>query len=417
MSTAFSQSPFGHQPPAPTVPAKRPRDVRLDFFRGLGMFIIFIAHVPTNSWAQVIPARFGFSDATEIFVFCSGMASAVAFGKLFDDRGVIAGLSRVAFRCWQVYWAHIAVFMVCAAVYVAADDLLANGGHYVRNQGLWPFFSETPSHLLGLLTLTYVPGLFNILPMYLVILALLPLVVLVERHFGRMAVAAFILGVYAIGTTGAISLPEQPGTSGIWFFNPFAWQLVFFTGFAFMRGWLPVPPVDRRLMIAAATVLVVLVPFAYVPLVDNVEFFRDGNRALWPLIDKTHFRPLRLVHFLSFAYLVWVLAGEGGRHLSGPYVRICCKVGQQALGVFMAGIVLSQVAGIVLDQTGRGLLATSLVNLAGCTLLVAVAYTAAYFKSQPWVAAKPIPQPRPPRERSEPLASPSAAAMTGGPAE
>ena len=62
----------------------RPRDPRLDFFRGLGMFIIFIAHLPWNSWALYIPARFGFSDATEIFVFCSGMASAIAFGRIFD---------------------------------------------------------------------------------------------------------------------------------------------------------------------------------------------------------------------------------------------------------------------------------------------------------------------------------------------
>ncbi len=412
MSTASSQPAAS---PMPALPAKRPRDIRLDFFRGLGMFIIFIAHVPTNWWAHWIPARFGFSDATEVFVFCSGMASAIAFGKLFDDRGVVAGLSRIAFRCWQVYWAHIGVFMVCAAVYVAADQMLANGGHYVRTMGLWPFFSDAPPHLLGLLTLTYVPPLFNILPMYLVILALLPAVVLVERHFGRLAVAAFILSVYAIGTTGAISLPEAPGTTGIWYFNPFAWQLIFYTGFAFMRGWLPAPPVDRRQMIAAASVLVVLMPFAFVPLVDNVDILRHGNHALWPLIDKTTFRPLRLLHFLSFAYLVWVLAGEGGRHLKGPFVAMCCKVGQQALGVFMAGIVLSQIAGIILDQTGRGLVSTSLINIVGCALLIATAYTAAYFKGQPWVAAKPAHQPRAVRERTE-QQSPSSHALPG-PAE
>ena len=73
-------------PYGPTVhhAARRPRDPRLDFFRGVGMFIILIAHITDNPWTLWIPARFGFSDATEIFVFCSGMASALAFGALFS---------------------------------------------------------------------------------------------------------------------------------------------------------------------------------------------------------------------------------------------------------------------------------------------------------------------------------------------
>ena len=63
------------------------RDPRLDFFRGIGMFIILIAHITDNPWTLWIPARFGFSDATEMFVFCSGMASALAFGVVFRRAG------------------------------------------------------------------------------------------------------------------------------------------------------------------------------------------------------------------------------------------------------------------------------------------------------------------------------------------
>jgi hypothetical protein len=75
----------------PLKPAKRPRDVRLDVFRGLCLVIIYVAHIWDNPWASFIPARFGFSDATEIFVFCSGMASAVAFGGTFAKRGFWIG--------------------------------------------------------------------------------------------------------------------------------------------------------------------------------------------------------------------------------------------------------------------------------------------------------------------------------------
>ena len=53
-----------------SVPVSTVRDPRLDFYRGIAMFIILLAHTPGNWWTLWIPARFGFSDATEIFVFC-----------------------------------------------------------------------------------------------------------------------------------------------------------------------------------------------------------------------------------------------------------------------------------------------------------------------------------------------------------
>ncbi|NNE52631.1 MAG: succinyl transferase OpgC, partial [Sulfitobacter sp.] len=71
--------------------ATRVRDLRLDFFRGIAMFIILIAHTPGNFLTSWIPARWGFSDATEIFVFCSGMASAIAFGGAFQRAGWLLG--------------------------------------------------------------------------------------------------------------------------------------------------------------------------------------------------------------------------------------------------------------------------------------------------------------------------------------
>jgi hypothetical protein len=78
------------------------RDPRLDVFRGLAMFIIFIAHLPGNPWNAYIPARFGPSDATEMFVFCSGFASAIAFGGTFNRDGFGVGTLRVLHRCWQI---------------------------------------------------------------------------------------------------------------------------------------------------------------------------------------------------------------------------------------------------------------------------------------------------------------------------
>lgn len=369
------------------VAAKRRRDIRLDFFRGMGMFIIFIAHLPYNGLREFIPARFGFSDATEIFVFCSGMASAIAFGRLFEERGFGIGTARIAYRCWQVYWAHLSVFFLVTATMVAIDRWLGTGGEYVHGINVNHILEDnTGANLVGLFTLTYVPNLFDILPMYLVILAMVPLVMAL-RKLGRVYVFAAVAIVWLFATTGLLNLPAEPWSDRVWFFNPFAWQLVFFTGFSFVRGWLPAPPVDRRAMIAAAVFLVATIPLAHSWALANFELFASIRHFLEPFLTKTGFGILRFVHFLCLAYLAYSLAGPGGENLraiKGPFVKIVCKVGQQALGVYLAGQFLAMLGGVYLNELGHTFFNAAFVNVVGFAALIGVAYTVSYFKAAPW---------------------------------
>jgi hypothetical protein len=148
--------------PLPPTAAKTPRDPRLDFFRGMAMFIILLAHTPGNTWTLWIPARFGFSDATEIFVFCSGMASSLAFGAVYVKRGWLMGTARVVFRVWQVYWAHIGVFLATATMLFAIDHfgIGLEGKRYITQPYVVPLFTKTGEALVGLFSLTYVTGLY-----------------------------------------------------------------------------------------------------------------------------------------------------------------------------------------------------------------------------------------------------------------
>ena len=115
------------------------RDPRLDFYRGIAMFIILIAHIPNNTWTNWIPARFGYSDATEIFVFCSGMASAIAFGGSFASKGWWIGTARVAYRVWQVYWAHICLFFFVLMTMAALDSYGSFDKLYINSLNLQHF--------------------------------------------------------------------------------------------------------------------------------------------------------------------------------------------------------------------------------------------------------------------------------------
>lgn len=383
-----------HSTSAPTAP--RPRDPRLDFFRGIGMFIIFIAHLPANSWTLWIPARFGFSDATEMFVFCSGMASAIAFGKVFDQSGWLMGAARVSHRVWQVYWAHICQFLVIAAGLVAVQTsgvLTRCCGlteDYVNSLNLWHFFEKAGETLPGLLTLTYVPNYFDILPMYIVILVLLPVIMALSR-LGRWPVFAFMGALWLGANLKLLGLPAEPWSDRVWFFNPFAWQLLFFTGFAYMRGWIPAPPVRHGLILAALAVVLFTVPFAWFRVYGAFPVLLEVRNAIEPLWAKTEFGFLRYVHFLALAYLAWVAVGAGGRFLVvdnawGAVVRVIQKVGQQSLAVFLASLVVAQAVGILRDMVwGRGdMLIEFLANAGGFAVLIAVAYVVSWYKKEPW---------------------------------
>src|SRR6478735_833237 len=96
--------------------APKVRDIRLDVFRGLALLLIAVTHMGGNWLAELLPSHFGFSSGTEMFVFCSGIASGLAFGPLFVQRGFGLGLVRVGHRIWQIYWAHIATFVAVLAM-------------------------------------------------------------------------------------------------------------------------------------------------------------------------------------------------------------------------------------------------------------------------------------------------------------
>ena len=346
---------------------KKARDLRLDFFRGLAMFIILLAHTPGNPWTLWIPARFGFSDATEIFVFCSGMASALAFGTVYLNRSWWLGSARIVFRIWQVYWAHVGVFLVIAGMMVVLHNtgLGTPDKDYTRWFPIGGLFTRTEETLVGLFTLTYIPGLFDILPMYLVILAMVPVLMGIYAAAGRTGVFVFMgvvwlmanLGGYARIMAGAeemtalqsvvaglgqnflwMNLPGIPWLeNATWFFSPFAWQLVFFTGFCFGMGWIPAPPVTRSLVILAIVVVVATLPFAWHKMYQYLTGFIPENavsRWLWdaretiePLRWKTWIGGWRYLHFLAVGYLAWAAVGPGGIRLTTGWDVIRRSVG------------------------------------------------------------------------------------------
>ena len=379
----------------PVAITTRQRDLRLDFFRGIAMFIILIAHIQSDWLALWIPARFGFSDATEMFVFCSGMASAIAFGRVFREQGLLIGTSRVLFRMWQVYWAHIGLFITVAVTTVWLTNLHVTDTDYTGMLNLYRFFGAPLLHLPALLTLTYVPNYFDILPMYIAVLAMMPLVVALSRiHLALVAV--LVIGLWLGANITGLDFPAEPNSNRPWFFNPFGWQLVFFTGFAFMSGWLKAPPIDRRLVWLALAIVVISIPFAYFRVINVVPDIQAWRKANDVLINKTNFGILRYIHFLALAYLAVAVVGPKGARISaGPanptlasiwtrVLPVITTVGQQSLAVFVFSMFYAVLLTALFDYVGRNNFSMIWVNILGAVGIALVAYIAQWFKAKPW---------------------------------
>ena len=401
-----------HSATSAVAATPRVRDIRLDFFRGIAMFIILFAHTPGNFFTSWIPARWGFSDATEMFVFCSGMASAIAFGATFDRAGILLGSARIAYRIWQIYWAHIGLFFATAALMVYFTDLNITGRNYWGNLNLWMLFVESenwenPNILFSVMTLQWVPNLFDILPMYMVVLAMMPfyyalakvrfeLVVLVSLTLWFFAQRDFVefFGLPYFNFTAEPWLGDD-NWQRRWFLNPFGWQLAFFTGFAFMRGWLPKPPVNIWLILLATAIVLGNIPLSNIGVREfGFEWAREwrSNNSQW--FSKGDFGLLRYVQFLSLDYLAWVIAGDKGNRIGAgaslvgriwaPFLAIFLKVGQQSLAVFVVSIIVGRTNGFILDIVDRATWTVVAVNLFGMFLLVLTAYGAGWFKTSPW---------------------------------
>ena len=351
------------------APAKKPRDVRLDFFRGLSLVAIFTAHVPGDWLAEIIWARFGLSDAAHVFVFISGYAAAMAFGGTFLRDGFGLGTARIAWRCAQLYSVNAALFVVGAAMCALAAT---RGVDYAAYLGIGDFFADPGRTLVGLLTLHYVPTYFDILPLYMLVLACVPLVMLLARLHPGLVIA---LSVALWSFVQATGFNFDSGTSAGrgWGFNPLAWQLLFFTGFALSRGWIEAPAPNRGLLAACLAYLlfglVAIHPAVY-PLSPALV---DLHAWAYSHAHKPNLDLRQYAHFLALAYVaLWAVRG---RHemLSSGLAWPLVQIGRQALPVFFAGMALAHVGGIMFAAFGDGFAMQVAVNIAGIGALYAIA--------------------------------------------
>src|SRR5258708_25919242 len=152
-----------------SLPKPGDRDLRLDLFRGLALWLICLDHIPSNIVNWVTIRNYGFSDATEIFVFISGYTAAFVYGRAMREQGTLVAGARILKRAWQVYVAHIFLF----AIYTAEISYVAHSFEnplYHEEMGIFDFLQQPDITLAQAMLLKFKPANMDVLPLYIVLL-------------------------------------------------------------------------------------------------------------------------------------------------------------------------------------------------------------------------------------------------------
>jgi hypothetical protein len=346
--------------------AESRRDRRVDVLRGFALIMIFIDHVPSDWLGSITLRSFGFCDAAEIFVLLAGFASMSAYGKCFERDGTRSGLRRVCLRCGRLW-----LFQVGLVIATLALRRVWLGYYGVSEPGTESFLYAGFSDIARAVTLRALPPGLDILPLYIVLLAVFPFGYAAARRLGPYPALAASAGLWAAANLlpGLNLVNSADGTP--WHFNPFAWQFLFAIGAVLAiamqtaGGSLP----RRRWVVAAC--------LAYLgwALLQAAPWTAFGlpDLGIWrlPTPDKTALAPVRLLDVLALAYLAL-----SSRRLTAlvrrPAFAAVEACGKHSLEVFSLGTLLSLAGQLAMQTFGTGLAMQISVNVLGIGISLAL---------------------------------------------
>jgi hypothetical protein len=363
--------------------ARGTRDLRLDFFRGLSLFFIFIDHIPENLLSYFTLHSIAFCDAAEVFIFISGYTAALVYGQSLKRSGGLLAVAQIYRRVWQLYVAHVFLFVIFTAE-VSYTLIAVQSPMYAEELGVGDFLNEPHIAVIRALLLDFQPPFLDILPLYIVLLATFP-IVLLALEAGWVLPCLVSVVLYTLTLKRGWALHTYPDNHA-WFFNPLAWQLLFVIGATFghaRAGGAPRRQLPRWLTRIAVLVAAV---FAMISLSWTAHWIFDPFPALflklyYQTLDKTNLAPLRLLSFLALAGATLHFVRLDSRFLATAAARPIILCGQNSLYVFCLGIVLSVLGHFILSDIDAGVGMQIAVNLVGMALMIGTAALMQWFKT------------------------------------
>ncbi len=383
----------------------RGRDLRLDLFRGLANWVIFIAHIPNNVVAFFLlgTGRYGFSDGADMFVFISGYTVAFVYARMMVERGMVITATRIIRRTWQIYVAHVFLFVVYL-VEIGYFGQKFGEAEYAASFNVKIFLDRPAEVLYEGLILKFKPVNMDVLPLYIVLMLASSILVWGLLRARNLTLLASIALYFAARLFGW-NLPSYPEGNS-WYFNPFAWQILYVSG-----AWLAVGGAAASMAFIRSRALLVFgvayLLFAFVMAMagrhpEIAELFPPWLVGVFNPNDKTNLAPYRFVHFIVIAAFVIRFLPRDWPGLEWRLFKPAILCGQQSLEVFCVGTFLSFAAHFVLVEVSDAIWMQILVSVVGVTLLTLLAWYRSWTKrvdkaprqtASPCAARKEVEQP------------------------
>jgi hypothetical protein len=383
-----------------TLPEKG-RDLRLDLFRGIANWAIFLDHIPDNVVNWITTRNYGFSDAADLFVFISGYTASFVYARMMLERGFIVGATRLTKRVWQLYVAHIILFVI----YIASISYLAlrfGDSEMINEFNVAGLVDNATETLRQGLFLRFKPLNLDVLPLYIVLMGLFPPVL---WFMLRKPDLTMVLSIILWLTARHFSLNLSAYPAGQWYFNPYCWQVLFVFGAwcamggARRSGWLINSPITLWLCLGYLAFALVMTMAGRFPTLGGM--FPEWLFSTFNPNDKTNLAPYRFIHFAVIVILVIRFVPKDWPGLEWKIFDPVIVCGQQSLAVFCVGVFLSFVGHFELSMSSGSLFAQLFVSIAGIAIMTTVAYYISWSKRQD----KPL---KPPP--AKPAATPAAKA-------
>jgi hypothetical protein len=366
--------------PAISLPASGERELRLDLFRGLALWLIFIDHLPPNLLTWFTIRNYGFSDATEIFIFISGYTAAFVYGRAMLESGVVVATARILRRVWQIYVAHVFLFTIFLAEisYVATSF---ENPLYSEEMGIMDFLKQPEVTIVQALLLRFRPVNMDVLPLYIVLMLFLPLILWLMKWRADVALALSVV-LYALTWQYDWYLSAYP--NGYWAFNPLAWQLLFVFG-----AWCALGGARRMSRILSSRVtLWISIAYLLAAFYVTLTWYwpqlghlmpRRIEQWMYP-IDKTNLDVLRFAHFLALAALTVRFLPKQWPGFASPWLRPLILCGQHSLEIFCLGVFLAFAGHFVLAEVSGGAGLHFIISISGILAMWAVAWVISWYK-------------------------------------
>ena len=362
------------------LPAAGVRELRLDLFRGLALWLIFIDHVSPDLLSWFTIRSYGFSDAAEIFIFISGYTAAFVYGRALLESGFVIAAARIFRRVWQIYAAHILLFTIMVAE-VSWVVIYLGKPFYAEEVAITDFLKQPGMAMVQALLLRYRPLNMDVLPLYCVLMACLPLILLLMRWRANLTLAMSVV-LYAVALRYDLHFTAFP--NGFWSFNPFAWQMLFVFG-----AWCALGGAQRMSRVLASPVTL-WIAFAYLlaafcvtltwyfPQLEHVlPLWLE--RLIYP-INKADLDILRFAHFVALAVVAVRLVPAGSPVLTSRWLWPMILCGQNSLEIFCLGVALGFTGYFVLTELAAGIVLHVLIGIAGVAIMSGGAWLLSWSK-------------------------------------